>query len=250
MDCGSLDGATVNTATYLLGGWAYLIGLAALLFGADSSLFQSITAQATSGSAYTMVSAILVAALSFPVGYVINQLWYVVYSATIDVHLSIFRSDRQLFGLPKAKLGRWHEALLNELLLAVYHRRIYGENLGELLSWHRNRLNHLHSVASIMTGLAFSLVTAEVFFFQQGGWSGLLRAIGLQFPVLAGLSGVLLLLGINAYRAFVMLVLYNRIHLGPDFSEQFASRSARIAYLFPPISTNKIQTFPSTKGKS
>lgn len=223
----------MNAGTYLLGGWALFVAVAAFLICADSSLIAIYFPQSVHSSVGALIMAVLVAALSMPVGYVVNQVWYAIYSLTMDVHVGIFRSNSQLKKALRKRLGSWSEGILNELVLAVYHRRSFGDsNLTEFLSWHRNRLNHLHSIGSIMTGLVIGFFISVAMIAYSKGIDALVPALIVLLPAIGVLVSVLLLLGLNAYRAFLLITLYNRAFMAARGDHYFQSRTSKLRYLF------------------
>lgn len=202
--------------TYLLGGELALFAMLSVVnfdFLINNSL---ITAE--NNVILQIGSTVAVAASAVPIGYIVNQIWMTIYNLFFDVHNYIFtvQTERCFVRELKRKWhksNKWNKGTFLEIKLALIHRKNAEFSSEAWLSWHRNRLNQLHSNGSIITAfflssllclLISSFTSNDLFihplslYFQRRWWA-------MAFVILASICCV-----VNARRAFKMLVIYNK----------------------------------------
>lgn len=216
-----------SMATYLIGGFLLFLSISTVLDPAG--ILAALVNSTALVAAFSSFSGILVAASAIPLGYVINQVWMAFYNVFLDVHAAIpfpgQSTDSSLspttdavdvLSLPEmTRATRWRRAYINELHLALLHRRSAALDSEPFLSWHRNRLNELHSNGVVVSGLLLGLVTAfllsaflpEVTWFIHPVSSFMIRRWYLIVLVLV-LSAVSVLRMSRSYR---LIVLYNQL---------------------------------------
>jgi len=153
--------------TYLTGGLLYLGMLLTLVSPEGASV---ILARASGWrDFFSLLSIAAVAIMSVPIGYLINQVWMACYNVFLDVHSEILPVDSKLVKQNvdrlhnnKRWMKRFRRAILNEILLALIHRSdasIYSERF---LSWHRNRLNTIHSNGTALLSILMGLISCVI----------------------------------------------------------------------------------------
>ena len=82
-------GRYLDVPTHFLGGWIYLGAL--LLLSKHAQFLRSLPLETTP----VLEDSLLFAMAGFPIGYLINQLWYLFYSEALDIRPAISGSWRR-----------------------------------------------------------------------------------------------------------------------------------------------------------
>lgn len=181
-----------------------------------------------------------------PIGYVINQLWYLFYSEALDIHPAIFRFLAKKKWKQLGSAGRWRQGYISETVLALSHR-LDDESSEGFLDWHRNRLATFHSNASIVTAIILAILTYfPLVAVKAADWASphsfchrlafvgaaICQALNENVWLLSVLVLVAVSLVINARRAYKMIVLFNAARFRLHDLSAFEHTDAFLKHLF------------------
>lgn len=200
--------------TYLLGGEFIFFVLLSFV-----DLDNTIVTIKEYGTFSQVLCSIVVAAAAIPLGYIVNQIWLLIYSLCFDIHRRIFVEESiQEFQTDLDYKWQhsiiWGKTKILEVKLSLLHRKNAKIESSEILNWHKSRLNQLHSNGSIGTGISLALMvgfyisqfTVNKFFIHP-----LNQYLEKRWGCLLIFIGIVVICIINAHRAFRTIVLYNRV---------------------------------------
>lgn len=202
------------TNTFLLGGEFIVFVLLSFI-----DIGNVMSASKEYGTFSQVMCSIIIAVSAIPLGYIVNQVWMMIYSLCFDIHRRIFTEESlQEFEKDldeKWKCSRmWEQTKILEVKLSLLHRKNADLESSEILNWHKNRLNQLHSNGSIGVGISLAFVVGvcicqftENEFFIHSFRQYLVQRWGCTLVF----GSIVLICIINAHRAFRTLVLYNRV---------------------------------------
>lgn len=203
-------------ATFLIGGLLLFAVLISVI--RPSEAIRAIQQTPSSSDLISLYSGLAMAVLSIPMGYLINQIWMAIYNAFIDVHIDVFSIPKDL-GVQIEKLeksgSRWQRGYLNEVRLALFHRKEARLDSEQFLSWHRNRLNALHSNGSAVLGCVIGLSGCIIIsqFTHLTSWitHPFSQYIRERWWFVASIAAALFLSICRMVREYRLIVLYNRM---------------------------------------
>jgi len=146
-------------STYLIGGLIFFSALFSLII--PSEIIKIFEVKTSAKDFVTLYSPIFIAVASIPFGYMINQIWMVIFNVFFDFHRRIFKDlqniSNRLEKLSKKKF--WTQSYLAELRLVFSHRKSEDVDSERYIQWYRNRLNTFHSNGTIVFSLSIGLLT-------------------------------------------------------------------------------------------
>ena len=168
----------------------------------------------------TLISSFILAVLSTPIGYIINQIWMVIFHQLFDIHNKIYPLPEYInIETLKHKFGKscWKKSYLNEVLLALHHRKCTPTDSTEFLSWHRNRLNDLHSNGTNAFSLIIGLICCFVIssYINNSTWiiTSLYNYLTMRWWFVLLIIFIIFINIMRTKRIYNMLIIYNQISL-------------------------------------
>lgn len=201
--------------TYLIGGLLFLGMLISVIQPIEVS--QAIEAFSAIKGLLPVYSGVAVLIMSIPMGYVVNQAWMAFYNIFLDVHKNIFTLPPNFaedIRLNTTTSWGWKRAYLNEIRLALFHRKSAPLDSNAVLSWHRNRLNTLHSNGTVAFSFFIGLISCLLIsqFLTNYNWfihpaSKYMRE---RWWLLIAVSIAIITSIIRMVRSYKLIVLYNQ----------------------------------------
>lgn len=204
--------------TYLTGGLIILTILMSLIQPEEA--INIFSASSSSKDFISVLSAFLLLIAAAPIGFIVNQVWMTIYNLFFDIHNKIFPLPEEIDLKKIVKIqgeSFWRRSYINEVLLALHHRKSTPLDSAEYLSWHRNRLNELHSngtnIFSMIVGLTSCFIIS--LFVKKYSWvlDSAPTYLMERWWFILIVNIVVLICLFRFIRSYKMLVLYNQISL-------------------------------------
>lgn len=201
--------------TYLIGGLLFLGMLISVIKPTEA--LQAIKDFPAIKDLLSVYGGVVVVIMSVPMGYVINQAWMTFYNIFLDVHKNIFVPPSNLVKNLRSNTVTscgWKRAYLNEVRLALFHRKSSPLDSEAVLSWHRNRLNTLHSNGTVVFSFFIGLISCFLISQLLTNYNWLihpaLQYIKERWWFLIAVCVVIITSIIRMIRTYNLIVLYNQ----------------------------------------